>query len=1030
MFEAPDGRCCNGLVSVNGRARAALDRTERRPASAQKGDGMPQLHRITRIISTVCRAALGAGVVALVLTAGTASAQNIGQTTGQIEGVVVDATGAVLPGVTLTFSSPALAGTKVVVTDGNGAFVVPGLPAGLYRVEAVLHGFTTAVVESVDLRPGQVIRPAIKMSPGLTEQVTVIASPVLDVMSSAASNNLSAEIIDELPKGRSWDTVVQLAPAVNPESTQGEKGISFRGASIAENSYIVDGVDTTSVVVGTAGQDVVIDFVDEVQVKSGFVGADYGGALGGIVNVVTKSGSNDFRGLLSLQYSGSSLTSDPRQRLRVVPTNSRLAEYVQDREDPQRQFDLGGTLGGRVVKDRVWFFVGYMPQVIDTDRDVTFTSGASGSFSNAVRRNFFTSKLTARLANTLTMNASVSISPDNWLGQLPAQDGTSPANVPYAERGRDSTKTAYGLSLDWIPSAKFFLNAFAGYHEKKTSDVGVPQLDRYRYVNSNIGLAGVPDNFQHPTNWETSPETTNVYNNDDDRFSFGATASTTFDLGGRHLLKVGFQYSAPHTYLNYRPTKERVDLHWNLSFAGQRGTYGYWRAFDINTDGNVNSDNQAVYIQDMWTAGRFTINAGLRTEREKLTPFTSTNNPTKEILFGFADKLAPRLGIAWDVRGDSSWKVYANGGLFYDMMKHSAPRDGFGGGVFKIDYYALDTFDYTQLNKASPAGRKLFTLDLRGTGALLDPGIKPARTNVYDVGTEIQMGKTMSLGVGYVHRSVSNANEDAQVLQPNGTSFQKILGNPGKGRLEAPYANYGAAYPKAPLFERNYDGVDIILKKRFANNWAGSVSYTISRLEGNFDGLADPDQQIYADVNPNVGIYCDYLEGCYTSTGALDYGRLSADRPHQFKVSGSYAFPWGLTAGVFFQAVSGTPITANVGVNSATVTHPTGRGGDGRNPMMNQTDLSLQYGFKLGGRARLSAVLNVINVFDQTEATRTFQNMLMGGSTSVRVPIAQYFQGYDYRAVVAASGAADPRFLMRDRFQAPRTMRIGVKLQF
>lgn len=986
---------------------------------------MPQLHKVVRIVATVCRTAVLAGAVVLVLH-GVALAQNIGQTTGQIEGVVVDATGAVLPGVTLTVTSPAMVGTKVVLTEGNGAFVIPGLPAGLYKLEATLDGFTTVVVENIDVRPGQVIKPNIKMSPGLREQVTVVASPVLDVLSSAASNNLSSEVIDELPKGRSWDSVVQLAPAVNQETLQGAKGISFRGASISENSYIVDGVDTTSVVVGDAGQDVVLDFVNEVQVKSGFVGADYGGALGGIVNVVTKSGSNDFKGLVNFQYSGSALTSDPRQRLRVNPVNSKQAEYVQDPEDPQKQYDFGGTLGGRLVTDRLWFFVGYMPQYINTDRDVKFTDGKSGTFTQEVRRNYFTTKVTARASNDITFNANLSISPDNYLGALPAQDGTSPSNVDYAARGRNSKKTAYGVSMDWIPSAKFFLNAFAGYHMKRTYDVGVPEVDRYRYVTSNIGMAGVPLSYQHQTNWETSPETTNIYNNDDDRFSFGATASTTFNAAGRHLVKLGFQYSAPETYLNYRPTKERVDLHWNLSFIGQRGQYGYWRAFDIATDGRVKSDNQAIYVQDTWSAGKLTLNLGLRTEREKLIPYTSANNQTKEIYFGFGDKLAPRVGVAWDVRGDSSWKVYANAGMFYDMMKHSAPRDGFGGGAFKISYYTLDTYDYTQLNKANPLGRNLFILDLRGTGAMLDPAIKPARTNVYDVGTEIQLGRYMSLGVGYVHRDVANANEDFQILQPNNT-FQKVLGNPGYGLITQPY---GASYPAQPKFERIYDGVDIVLKKRFADNWAGSMSYTISRLKGNFDGLADPDQQIYADLNPNIGIYCDYLEGCYTASGAVDYGRLSADRPHQFKMSGTYTFNWGLTAGLFFQAVSGLPVTANLGVNSATVTHPSGRGGDGRNPFINQTDLSLQYGIKLGAQYRVTAIFNVINMFDQAEATRTYQNMLMGGSSTIAVPRAQYFQGYDYKAAVAASGAADPRFLMYDRYQAPRSMRVGVKFEF
>jgi len=964
--------------------------------------------------------------MALVLAGGTVWAQNIGQTTGQIEGVVVDATGAVLPGVTITITSPALAGNKVVVTGSNGSFVAPALPIGVYKLEAVLDGFVSVTVENINVRPGTVMKPNIKMSPGLKSEVTVVASPVLDVLSSAASNNISAETINELPKGRSWESVVQLAPAVNQETLQGEKGISFRGASIAENSYIIDGVDTTGVVVASSGQDVVLEFVNQVQVKSGFVGADYGGALGGIVNVVTKSGSNDFHTLLNFQFSGSALTADPRQRLRVNLINSKLAEYVQDPEDPMKQFDFGATMGGRIVRDKLWFFGGYMPQYINTDRPVTFTNGVSDTFSSETRRDYFTGKLTARAATNLTLNATASISPDNYRGSLPAQDGTSPSNVDYAARGRDSSKSGYAVGMDWVASPTLFVNAFAGYYTKRTSDVGVPLADRYRYVTSNIGLLDVPASFQHPTNWETSPDTTNVYNNDEDRFSFGATASSSFNFAGRHLLKVGFQYSQPKTYLNYRPTQERVDVHWNLSSFGQRGTYGYWRAFSIATDGHVTSDNQAIYVQDTWSLNRFTLNLGLRTEREKLIPFTSTNNPTKEIYFGFGDKLAPRVGVAWDVRGDSSWKVYANGGMFYDMMKHSAPRDAFGGGVFKIDYYTLDTYEYTKLRAASPLGNKIFTLDLRGTGGLLDPGIKPARTNVYDVGTEIELGRQLTLGVGYVHRDVANANEDFQVLQSNGT-YQKILGNAGEGLVAQ---SYGQAYPTNPPFERIYDGLDVVLRRRLANNWTGGISYTFSRLKGNFDGLADSDQQIYADLNPNIGIYCDYLEGCYTAGGKVDYGRLPSDRPHQLKMNGSYSFPWGLTAGAFFQLSSGTPITANLGVNSATVTHPTGRGGDGRNKMLNQTDLSLTYGFKLFHHARLTALLNVINLFDQDQSTRTYQNMLSGGSTTVKVPVTSYFGGYDYKAVVAASGGADPRFLMIDRYQAPRSMRIGVKFEF
>lgn len=965
-------------------------------------------------------------ILMLFAIVGPAAAQNIGQTTGQIEGVAVDMTGAVLPGVTLSFTSPALPGGRVVVTGADGSYRVPNLPPGLYRIEATLDGFVTIVIENIDLRAGQTLKPSIRMSPGLKETVNVVASPVLDVLSTAASNNLKAEMIDELPKGRSWDSVVQLAPAVNQETIQGDKGISFRGASISENAYIVDGVDTTSVVVGNRGQDVVLEFIDEVQVKSGFVGAEYGGALGGIVNVVTKSGSNDYRGLVNFQFSGSALTVKPRQRLRVNPTDSKLAEYVYDPEDNLKQFDFGGTLGGRIVRDRVWFFAGWMPQYINTSRNVTFTDGNSGSYTSRIRRNYFSGKITARLANNLNANFTTSISPDNSNGALPALDGTSPSNANYAARGTRSAKYAYSFGMDWVASSSLFVNAFVGYHTKKAHDVGVPVADRYRYVISNIGYPGVPAEFQHPTSWETSPDTTNVYANDDTRFSLGATVTAAFSAGGRHMLRGGIQYARPTTYLHYGPTKERVDLHWGARFFGQMGQYGYWRAFDISSDGQVISNNQAIFIQDTWSLSRLTLNLGLRAEREDLRPYVD-DNPTTRILFSFADKLAPRVGVAWDVRGDSTWKIYVNAGMFYDMLKHSAPRDGFGGGTFKIDYYTLDTYDYTKLNKANPLGTKIFTLDLRGKGAVLDPAIKPARTNVYDVGTEYELAPNVTVGVGFVHRDIAHANEDFQVQQPNGT-FQKVFGNAGRGLITRPYGN---DYPPQPKFERTYDGIDFQIKRRMANNWMASASYTYSRLKGNFDGLADPDQQIYADINPNVGIYCDYLEGCYTASGKVDIGRLSADRPHQFKLNGSYSFNWGLTVGAFFQALSGTPITANLGVNSATVTHPAGRGGNGRNKTLTQTDLSLIYALKLSRAMRVSLVANILNLFDQKTPTRTYQNMLLGGTTSISVPKAQYFAGYDYMAAVNAPGVArDPRFLMVDRYLAPRSIRVGARIEF
>ncbi|MCX6550515.1 MAG: TonB-dependent receptor plug domain-containing protein, partial [Acidobacteria bacterium] len=877
------------------------------------------------------------------------------------------------------------------------------------------------------VRPGTVMKPNIKMSPGLKSEVTVVASPVIDVLSTAISNNISAKTIDELPKGRSWESVVSLAPAVNVENTNTATGISFRGASIVENSYIVDGVDTTAVVTGDSGQNVVVEFVNEVQVKSGFVGADYGGALGGIVNIVTKSGSNDFRGTGNFQFSGSALTESPRPRLRLVPTNTTQAEYVNDPEDSISQFDFGFTAGGPISRDKIWFFGGWMPQYINTDRTVTFVSNRqTGTYTNDIRRNYWMAKVTARPTQSVTLNASAAVSPNNSQGTLPALDGTGATNFDYASRGNKQGKQSYSAGMDWVVSPSFFVNAFAGYLNKTYVDVGVPTADSYTYSTSNIGLLDVPVSYQHTSGWQTSPASFGIWNNDDKRFSVGVTATWSFNAGGRHLLKFGTQYARPETYIKDDAPYEYMYLYWNASTAGQRGTYGYYRIIDIGQDGHVVSNNQAIFVQDAWSFKRVTVNLGLRTEREHLIPYTNAGTPSTDILFGFGDKLAPRFGLSWDVRGNSSWKVYLNTGLFYDLMKQSAARDGFGGGKFKMLYYTLDTYDYTTLHVANPSGRQIMALDFR-TPHILDPAIKPARTLDISGGTEFQIGKSLTASIGFVHRQIADAIEDAYILQSTG-AYRQVLGNFGQGLMVYPYGN---TFPTQPEFVRKYDGVDFQLHKRFSDGWMANVSYAYSRLWGNFDGLADQDTQQSTDVNPNVGLYCDYLEGCYTASGAVDTGRLSTDRPQQFKINASYSFNFGLTAGVFFQAMSGAPVTPNLGVNSALVTHPAGRGGAGRLPSFTQTDLSLNYNVKVTGRVRAGLVFNILNLFNQDTAIRKFQNMLPGQGV-ITVPKTQYFQGYDYLAYYNALPAAskDPRFLMEDRFQAPRSARISVKFDF
>ena len=978
-----------------------------------------------------------AAAALLGLLAGPLHAQNIGKTTGSIRGTVKDETGGVLPGVAMTVTSPSLVGARTVVTDAGGSYDVPGLAIGIYKVEAALAGFAPTAVQGLDLKAGQTLKADISMKTGsLSESVTVEGSAIIDVVSVEQQNNISAETFAALPKGRSWDSLVEIAPSVNTEDINRTRGLSFQGASVHENVYIIDGVDSTETTSAAQGQDMVFEFLDNIQVKSGFLGAEYGGALGGVVNMQTKSGSNTFKGGLSFQYSGSKLTADPRRRLRTVPTNTLLSEYVQDPEDDSRVLDFGGFIGGPVRKDKLWFFAGFMPQNTDTSRTVNYVNpSAAISVDSTIRRPFGSAKITWLAVKDLTVNLSYQYSPRKELGRLPSFDLTDDRASDFKSLGSERNRSTYALSADWVASPSVFINAFAGYYTQRGGSLGVPVGDRFRCVTSNLAIAGVPADLQCAAGYQTLLDNNPTLKDENDRMSMGASANFNFKAAGSHSLKVGAQYATPESTTENLLTGERVDLHWGLSQIGIRGQYGFWRNISISNKGSAKSKNSAAFIQDQWTRNRLTFNLGLRLENEHNIPLTAaTDTVDRDITFSWSEKIAPRLGVAWDVKGDSSWRVYANAGYFYDTLKQTATQLLFGSRVFRFDYYRLDTLNWRSLGKAAAtaAGAPFFVLDFSGSPVYVPPDTRPTRSDEFALGSDYQIGKSWAVSVQYIHRALQNAVEDFTVtpITVNGQRYTTLIGNPGRGILKQPFAGL----PVLPDFERNYDGVTIELTKRMANHWTMNGSYTLSRLYGNYEGLGDSDEQVLGGGTPNAGRYCTTLESCYNGKGEVDMGNLTLDRPHQFKLTGSYVFDSGLSLGAFFRASSGTPISPQLGVNAAPTTHPEGRGSRGRTPFLTQTDLFLQYGRKVGKSVRATASVNVSNVFDQDTTRSVFPGILLGSAAVVPVPVAQYFApgGYNYQAVIAAIPAAnkDPRFMQAQLFQAPRAIRLGLRLDF
>ena len=243
-------------------------------------------------------------LLAALLCAWPAAAQ---ETRGAVEGIIKDTSGAVLPGATVEAKSDA--GVFTSVTDANGIYRFPALNPGRYDISATMQGFVTANAPVI-VEVGKLLKVDLALTvAGLAESVQVTAeSPTIDVKQSTAATNLRADAIDRLPKGRDFTSLVTMAPGANAESRSG--GLSIDGASAAENKLYLDGIDTTNLRTGVSATPFLTDFIEEVQVKSSGYPAEFGGSTGGVVSVISKSGTNVFRGEGGFYFNNDGLNGD------------------------------------------------------------------------------------------------------------------------------------------------------------------------------------------------------------------------------------------------------------------------------------------------------------------------------------------------------------------------------------------------------------------------------------------------------------------------------------------------------------------------------------------------------------------------------------------------------------------------------------------------------------------------------------------------------------------------------------------------
>ena len=1065
-----------------------------------------------------------AALFAVLLLALPAVAQ---EQTGSIQGVVKDSSGAVLPGVTVEARSPSAVGVSTAVTDSNGNYRFPALPPGNYEVSASLQSFVPAKVTDALVTLGKqlTIDLTLKLA-GVSESVTVTGeSPLIDVKQNAAFASIQRETIDRMPKGRDFQSILKTAPGAQDETKAG--GIQIDGASGSENRWVIDGMDTTNLQNGTSGKTMLLDFVQEVQVKSSGYNAEFGGATGGVINVITRSGSNQFHGQGGTYYQNQNMQGSIRPQVRFNPQHTNIGETgMITPDDDWTYWSPLADVGGPIMRDKLWFYGSLAYTKNSYGRDATFYTDptkANRHFTWYDDHKYFNYNVSTQLSNNLRVKFNASnqrdgnrrnaptLQPDNAMNLDPSTiypngvaskgmslstfDKNADGSINQAafdsrwiksSNSGNGTNDTYAGNVDWVIRPTFFVNVSAGSYRLNNTTPPEYRGDQVLHIfngsNSDssmaaLGYPSVPAQFQQVSGYQDNIASTGTVRNIFDRYFVNANTTFFHNLAGQHTFKAGMRAERFGNDVFNGNAQPRVTLYWGQTYnnpdTGQTltGKYGYYSLEQPGTIGKVHSNNYSFWVQDSWEISpRLTVNAGVRTENEHIPSF---KDPTQfpdalSIEFGFKDKIAPRAGFAYDIKGDGKWKAYGSYGWFYSITPLELPRGSFGGDHWIQYFWTLDDPNFSaitcgegtsgcpgtyigpgngyDLRHSSNQVDELFESYFNRPGMTgIEPNLKPVKTGEWTGGLDHELNPTMSLGVRYVHKWMFRTIEDTGIYVSGNEDY--LIANPGEGLA----VNMEPAYPAfpTPKPKRNYDGLEFRLNKRFSNHWNGQVSYLYSRLYGNYSGLASSDEN--GRVSPNVNRYYDNTVMSYGSDGKAVYGNLPTDRPSTFKLSGAYDFKWGTILGANWFLESGVPQTTVVRFTGYPV-FVYGRGDLGRTPAQSQLDLNAMQEFKLPGHSRVQLLANIDNVFDQDTYTAYYPASSYGptpyisstgGYGNVNLsfspnPPAVLYQpgGYNVQKIVSdyiASGGNlkdNPFYKTPQAFQGRRQIRVQAKITF
>jgi len=967
------------------------------------------------------------------------------ETTGTIQGRIVDAQGLAIPGVTVTVAGTQ--GAKTAVSDGAGRFNVPFLTPGVYTVRAELQGFKTAERQGITISLGQTVDMPLKMDVGgLAETVQVTGTTdVINTTSTTTGAVLDSEMLQRVPIGRRVSDTLYMAPGVSSSGSAGSANPSISGGSGLDNQYVIDGVNVTnqgygalgsySIIFGSLGNATPFDFIKEVQVKTGGYEAEFGQSTGGVVNVVTKSGSNSVMGSV-FGYSRPKGVEGTFTEFQSV--NGTLQTKSTELND------AGVEGGGPIVKDRAFFFGAIDPQW-DTrtlHAPQGFPLESLGDVDRTRRSISYSAKGTYQISNAHRLEASFFGDPST------AKNGPQRSNSLTAQDTSRFSALDYGghnqtVRYDGVVSSSWLVEAY--YARALNTIAETPSVNQWSITDTTVSpniISGGIGLF------ESNRSVNNQY----------AVKST--NIVGPHQIKYGFEYD--HVF--YSQGSQRTGPTFTAPTGRQTATGASITILpDVNfgqiyrvTRANFNAGKdtlqryQNAFVQDSWKASdRLTVNAGLRYEQETLDGVLIKD-------FALKNNWAPRVGATFDLTGDTKTKLFGNYGRYYSRVPNDLAARALSAddGISRADYFdpGLTRPIPNGTATRTPTGSAI-TNHFVPAGQFpdtIDPNAKLSYLDEFLVGVEREVIANTTVGVRYIHRSIGRVFEDvancpvvayelSDVTASACSSVEYILTNPTSATPINPDLLAVAPEFNSVRFDdpvHKYDAVEFTLNRRFANNWSAVASYRWSRLRGNFEGFYRDDN---GQSDPGITSLYDFPtnDPTYTSIGASQFGYkgdirflgqtgiLPLDRPQEVKIFGNYQFPFGLSLGVGYTGSSGKPLTGLAALapydNGGEIpTTPRGAGIqtiDGfktRTAFLNNVNAQAAYVIKLTGRNSLTVMADVFNLFD-SQTTLDY-------NTYVEFP------GF---------GTVDPDFgkpishnVAGPQFQTPRQIRFGARFQF